>query len=157
MEALFVDRSVYRGPRPQTTQDWNTLSTMGVKLVLNLESGFFELSHARVNDEFLNVAMRGMVPAHLEMSDFLPPHFAEIVAALNLMKEFTSAGALVYVHCLHGVDRTGVICAAWRVLYGWSVEQAVQEMLRLGFHESFYWWWLPYIRKNLTNVKAGLK
>ena len=43
----------------------------------------------------------------------------------------------VLVHCHYGADRTGVLCAAYRVaVQGWSKQQAIDEMTRggMGFH-----------------------
>ncbi|MDY3552076.1 tyrosine-protein phosphatase [Gemmata sp. JC717] len=40
----------------------------------------------------------------------------------------------VYVHCTAGRDRTGTVCAVYRVDHdGWSPEQAVAEMRTFGF------------------------
>jgi protein tyrosine/serine phosphatase len=40
----------------------------------------------------------------------------------------------VYVHCLHGEDRTGTMCAIYRMTQeSWSFDRAYQEMLALGF------------------------
>jgi len=43
----------------------------------------------------------------------------------------------VFVHCEHGADRTGIACAAYRiVVQGWSKQQAIDEMVNggYGFH-----------------------
>jgi len=132
-----------------TKQDWDLIQSMGFTLVLNLESGFFELSHLRVNDEFQQLAQRNITPVHLEMSDVFPPTSTEIAAALSIIKRNTG---LTYVHCLHGVDRTGVICAAWRVAHGWTVNKAIDEMLLLGFHKFWYGWWLESVRERLASI-----
>ena len=40
----------------------------------------------------------------------------------------------VLIHCYHGADRTGLLCAAYRVLIeGWEIEDAVKEMVLGGF------------------------
>lgn len=47
----------------------------------------------------------------------------------------------VLIHCLHGSDRTGAAVAACRiVLEGWSVEQAVSELMEpeYGHHRTLY-------------------
>jgi tyrosine-protein phosphatase SIW14 len=43
----------------------------------------------------------------------------------------------VFVHCKHGSDRTGVMCAMYRVVVdGWSKQSAIEEMIKgdFGFH-----------------------
>lgn len=40
----------------------------------------------------------------------------------------------VLIHCYHGADRTGLLCAAYRVLIEeWTIEEAVREMVLGGF------------------------
>ena len=42
--------------------------------------------------------------------------------------------AVVFVHCLHGRDRTGLMTAAYRVVaHGWTADRAYEEMLACGF------------------------
>jgi protein tyrosine/serine phosphatase len=46
----------------------------------------------------------------------------------------------VLVHCLHGSDRTGTMCALYRIaIQGWSKEDALKEMVEggYGFHGVF--------------------
>lgn len=50
----------------------------------------------------------------------------------------------VLVHCYHGADRTGLLCAAYRVLVeNWTVEQAVREMVLGGF--GYHQVYRPYV------------
>ena len=40
----------------------------------------------------------------------------------------------IFVHCLHGKDRTGLMMAAYRVAFdGWDSQRAYAEMLDCGF------------------------
>ena len=46
----------------------------------------------------------------------------------------------VFVHCEHGADRTGVLCAMYRIaIEDWSPEDAAAEMTRngMGFNSLF--------------------
>lgn len=50
----------------------------------------------------------------------------------------------VLVHCQHGADRTGLMCAAYRVVVeGWDKDQAIAEMTTGGYHFSPFWGRLP--------------
>jgi len=41
----------------------------------------------------------------------------------------------VYMHCVHGKDRTGAMAALYRIeVTGWSSEKALAEMDRMGFN-----------------------
>ncbi len=42
----------------------------------------------------------------------------------------------IFVHCKHGADRTGMMMAFYRMTNeGWSVDDAYNEMDKLGFHK----------------------
>ena len=50
----------------------------------------------------------------------------------------------VLVHCLHGSDRTGAMCAAYRVVVqGWSKAEAIREMREGGYGHHKIWGHLP--------------
>lgn len=65
----------------------------------------------------------------------------------------------VFIHCFHGADRTGTLCAIYRIVFQkWDKEQAIKEMKKYGFH-----WWhsdlIDYVRKlDIEKIKkeAGL-
>ena len=68
----------------------------------------------------------------------------------------------VFVHCLHGADRTGTMCAAYRVVVdGWTKQQAIDEMTKGGYGFHPVWTNLPKLIENLDvekiKAKAGLK
>lgn len=47
----------------------------------------------------------------------------------------------ILVHCWHGSDRTGIVCAAYRiVMQDWTPDQALKELLdeRFGHHRLYY-------------------
>ena len=56
----------------------------------------------------------------------------------------------VLVHCQHGADRTGTMCAMYRILReGWTVDDAIDEMKNGGFGYHSVWGNLPrFIRKS---------
>lgn len=64
------------------------------------------------------------------------PERKEIVRFLQLV---TDPGRTpVLVHCQHGADRTGTMCALYRIaVQGWTKEDAIREMTEggYGFHE----------------------
>jgi protein tyrosine/serine phosphatase len=66
----------------------------------------------------------------------------------------------VFVHCQHGADRTGTMCAAYRVVIdGWTKQQAIDEMTKGGFNFHSVWTHLPkFIEKlDVEKIKAKLK
>lgn len=50
----------------------------------------------------------------------------------------------VLIHCYQGSDRTGLFCAAYRILQqNWSKEQAIAEMVRGGF--GYHWVYRSFV------------
>lgn len=57
--------------------------------------------------------------------------------ALDLLAE---AETPVLVHCSHGADRTGLVCALYRIHFqNWEKEEALAEMLEGGFGYHIFW------------------
>ena len=71
---------------------------------------------------------------HIRMTT-MNPDMDDIVRFLNIVTD--SNNTPVFVHCKYGADRTGTVCAIYRVIIqGWSREDAVEEMTQggYGFH-----------------------
>ena len=84
---------------------------------------------------------------------------AKVVAALRAMHEGIARGP-VLVHCHHGADRTGLICALYRMLeQGWSRQEATQEMILGGFGYHPIWANIPrYLaRVDLADLRERIK
>ena len=61
---------------------------------------------------------------------------ADVVAALRAIQTAQAQGP-VLMHCKHGVDRTGLIAAMYRVVVqDWSKEDALEEMTQGGYGEN---------------------
>jgi hypothetical protein len=75
-------------------------------------------------------------------------HEEDVVRFLQLATDKTRQP--VFVHCQYGADRTGVMCAAYRVAVdGWTKQQAIDEMTQGGF--GFHPWW-----QNLVTFINGM-
>jgi hypothetical protein len=67
----------------------------------------------------------------------------------------------VLVHCQHGADRTGTMCAIYRVaVQGWTKEEAIREMAEggFGFHRacSNLATWINAVDIDKIKRKAGI-
>src|SRR3569833_2304708 len=127
-----VSTNLFRGAQPGA-QGMIVLKSMGVKTVLNLRS--FHSDHGLVSSGDLKLARLHMKPWHAEDED--------VVAFLKIASDTNNLP--LFVHCQHGADRTGMICAMYRVVIcNWTKEDAIKEMKEGGFH--FYPGW-----RNLVN------
>ena len=131
-----VTTNLYRGAQPSAA-GMKELKAMGVKTVLNLRS--FHSDHGLVSSGELKLSRLHMKPWHAEDED--------VVAFLKIASDTNNLP--LFVHCQHGADRTGMICAMYRiVICGWTKEAAIQEMKDGGFH--FFPGWkdlVDYINK----------
>jgi len=79
-----------------------------------------------------DLAGLGFQYVHLPFAHAKPKE-ADVVAFLKVVEN--AANQPVFVHCQAGVDRTGMMTAAYRIVVeGWTKEDAVREMRATGFH-----------------------
>jgi protein tyrosine phosphatase (PTP) superfamily phosphohydrolase (DUF442 family) len=120
-----VGPNVFRGEQP-SKGGFRTLREMGVETVINLrpESDWERGVVEKLGFRYIYLPLPPLnAPTHDLTLEFLhtvtnPEH------------------GVVFFHCYHGVDRTGVMAACLRIARdGWDVEQALAEMRAFGFHE----------------------
>lgn len=131
MELKKVGDKLYRGPRPGSYAE---LAAAGVTAVVNLESGVYEATH---NDTYEHEKPEdfGLKAFDIRCSDITPPSRASVARFIAIVEQ----EKCVYVHCLHGRDRTGFMCAAYRMVKQyWSLAAATTELYSLGFHKIPY-------------------
>jgi len=129
-----VDRSVLlRGGRPSRS-GLKQLTKLGIKTVIDLR-------RRRLTSRAKN---KNLFTFHIPFS----PHKLTdqiVIKFLGIVKDPSYHPA--YVHCFHGTDRTGVLCAIYRIVcQNWEKEAAIAEMRLRGLH-----WWhqdlIDYIHK----------
>ncbi|MDB6076591.1 MAG: putative protein serine/threonine/tyrosine phosphatase [Akkermansiaceae bacterium] len=150
-----VSKNVYRSAQP-TAEGMRNLEAMGVRTVINLR--YFHSD----DPETAGTHLRAVRAPNLTWS----PDKKRID---GLMAEMTDPRhGPVLIHCQHGADRTGSICAIYRVrVQGWTVDEALREMTGGGYNYHPIWSNLPtWVRENapstgslatkpLGNVNAG--
>ena len=132
-----VSDKLYRSAQP-TAEGMKNLKQMGIRTVINLRS--FNFDQPEIADTDLAQEHIYMKAWHPEREDLI--RFLKI--ATNPKK------APMLVHCQHGADRTGAMCALYRVVVqGWTKEQAIREMTEGGFNFHEIWKNLPAWIKDL--------
>ena len=120
-----ISDALYRGAQP-TAEGFRELKKLGVRTVVNLRSFHSD------RDELKGTGLRY---AHI-YSQAWDPDDEDVLAFLKIVAD--PANQPIFVHCMHGADRTGWFVAFYRVVeQGWSVEDAWAEMQNFGHHEVF--------------------
>jgi protein tyrosine/serine phosphatase len=124
-----VDEHYYRGAQPEG-RDYADLAALGVKTVINLTS-----YDAEPNEQSLT-EQAGMRYVQIPMTGHVPPTAAQLEQFLGIVNDPTKQP--VYVHCVGGRHRTGVMTAAYRMATdAWTSDQAFREMKQYKFGFDF--------------------
>lgn len=116
---------LYRGEQP-TAEGMAELKKMGIKTVVNLREFHSD------RDELKGT---GLQYVHINCKAWHPEE-EDVLAFLKVVTD--PANQPVFVHCQHGADRTGMMCASYRIVeQGWPVEDAAKETHNFGFHKIF--------------------
>lgn len=146
----WVDTNLIRGPRPGGSDgpSLQQLRNSGVQTIISLQSGWWEWSHGELYAEDAEADALGITVHHIPISAFgRAPTMQQVKRVFKWIDAGKRSG-VVYVHCKHGVDRTGFVIAAWRVLKSsWSPQIAILEMMNIGFHRWNYFWWPRALRR----------
>jgi protein tyrosine/serine phosphatase len=124
-----VNDSYYRGAQPMG-DDYATLAKLGVKTIINLTSD------DAVADEASLAGKNGMRYVNIPMDTRRNPTTKEIEQFLSIVND--EASQPVYVHCVGGRHRTGVMTAVYRMTHdGITGKAAFQEMKQYKYGPDF--------------------
>ena len=140
-----VSDDLYRGAQP-TAECMKQLEKLGVKTVVNLRS---------VHSDSNEIKDTGLTYEHIVMTT-LKVDDKDVVRFLRIVNDGSQTP--VFVHCQHGADRTGTMCAIYRIaVQGWTKDEAVEEMTKGGFGFHSIWQNLPdFVRKlNVEEIKRN--
>jgi protein tyrosine phosphatase (PTP) superfamily phosphohydrolase (DUF442 family) len=132
-----VSADLFRSAQP-TAEGMREIYKLGVRTVINLRA--FHSDKDEIGE--VNLA-REEIP----MKTWRPTE-DQVVQFLRIVADKRRGPFLV--HCQHGADRTGVMCAVYRVVVeGWTKDEAIREMTReeFGFHTM--WGNLPVFLREL--------
>jgi protein tyrosine/serine phosphatase len=144
-----VNARLYRGAQP-TAEGIKELKKLGVKTIIGLRDKHSDkdlLGDSKIAFE------------HIPMKTWYPKE-ADVVRFLQIVTD--KKRQPVFVHCQHGSDRTGTMCAIYRIaVEGWTKPQAIDEMTKGGYGFHSVWTNLPKFIEKLdvkkVKEKAGLK
>lgn len=122
-----VSPNLYRSEQIEP-QGAKSLEQLGIKTVVSLRS--FHSDREKLRGTSLRYERISFETWNPESDEFR-----------RFLKIATDPGKTpVLVHCWHGSDRTGAMCAAYRVVVqGWSKKEAIREMREGGYGHHKIW------------------
>ena len=124
-----VNPTYFRGAQPKG-EDFANLASLGIKTLISLTSD------ETLENERALVEQAGLQLVKIPMSTRVAPTAGELSRFMAVVTD--PANQPVYVHCVGGRHRTGVMTAAYRMAHdGWSAEQAFKEMKQYKFGLDF--------------------
>ena len=127
-----VSPTLYRGARPDAN-GIEALAGLGVYMVVDLERwwlDWFNLGEGHA------VNRAGMAYRSIPCSPWHPKQ-ADVDQFIDYVQDpFVTP---IFVHCREGKDRTGMMCAIYRIaVMGWTKQAAIAEMYAFGYHADLY-------------------
>ena len=122
-----ISDELYRSGQPEK-EGFTELERHGIRTVLNLRE--YHKDTKKAAHTKLHLVAYPMAAGEVTVKDIE-----------NCLRIIESSPKPVLVHCWHGSDRTGIIVAAYRIVYeGWSVDEAEKEFRddTYGHHEFWY-------------------
>lgn len=122
-----LDKNVYRSEQPES-ESFESLATFGIKEVLNLRQH-------HTDDREASQTSLTLHQVKMSAGSVTEQQIYEALDKIN------KANGPILIHCWHGSDRTGVVSAAYRVVFqGWSKAAAVDEFVSggYGYHQSVF-------------------
>jgi tyrosine-protein phosphatase SIW14 len=124
-----ISPTYYRGAQPKG-RDYADLAKLGVKTLINLTSDDAS------PDEKALAESAGLGYVQIPMTTHVVPTMAQLAEFMKIVND--PAKQPVYVHCVGGRHRTGVMTAAYRMSHdGWTAERAFTEMKQYKFGADF--------------------
>jgi protein tyrosine/serine phosphatase len=121
-----VDEGYYRGAQPEG-RDYADLAALGMRTVIDLTGE----RETRATEPSL-VKRAGMKSFRIPMSTQSTPRPQDVEAFLRLVND--PANRPVFVHCVGGRHRTGVMTAVYRMTgEGWTADRDYEEMRKFRF------------------------
>jgi protein tyrosine/serine phosphatase len=127
-----ISDTLYRSAQPRR-RNLAALAALDIQTIVSLRA--FNSDRLRLDDS--NIALERIRINTWSIDD------DEVLRALQAIRAAQKRGPTL-IHCWHGADRTGVVCAAWRMaVEGWSKDDARREMFEGGFGYHTVWRNIP--------------
>lgn len=131
----WVTPNLATGPAPMSYDHLEHLRDEGVDAILNLCAEYCDLHDIESN--------QGFEVHYLPIEDEEAPQLQVLEEALAWLDEAIYLGKKVYVHCRHGIGRTGTVISAYLLRRGLGSKLVKQKIKQLRSQPAnFDQWWL---------------
>jgi protein tyrosine/serine phosphatase len=138
-----INENLYRSAQP-AREGMKNLEKLGIRTIINLRA--FHSDSDEIKGTRLNYRRLHIKTWHIEDED--------VIRVLKIVSNPKDAPYLI--HCQHGADRTGLMCAMYRIVFqGWTKNAAIEELKNGGY--GFHPIWTNII-KYIENIDIeGIK
>jgi hypothetical protein len=121
-----VSNDLYRSAPPASAEGMQNLGTSSLRIRTLVDLRWSRSKHDKVEGT-------GLLYEHIPIIGWpIFPNEKQVVKFLQIVTDKQRVPILV--HCRHGADRTGIMCAVYRVaVQGWTKKRALEEMIEGGF------------------------
>ncbi len=145
----WVTSHLGAGPAPHARAHLLALADQGIQCILNLCDELADLAHIERE--------AGFEVYHLPVIDEEAPELEALDKALDWLDEALFLGKRVYVHCRHGIGRTGTVINAYLLRKGLGHQLAYRTLRRFRSQPANYDQWRTVRRYAKRNSPLTLR
>ncbi len=137
------------GPAPLSHDALDDLHRQGVRAILNLCAEFTDLHTIE--------AAHGFEVYHFPIQDEAAPDLDDLENALAWLDEALYLGKKTYIHCRHGIGRTGTVLNAYLLRRGLGHGRAWWKLRKLSAQPANYNQWRAVRRYGITAPRLTVR
>lgn len=137
----WVTPQLATGPAPMSYDHLEHLKSQGIGAIMNLCAEYCDLPGIESHE--------GFEVYYLPVQDEEAPQLQALEDALSWLDEAIYLGKKVYVHCRHGIGRTGTIISAYLLRRGLGSKLVNQKIKNMRSRPANFnqWWFLRKLGK----------
>ena len=145
----WVTENIVVGRAPMSYNDLDYLRNQGIKAIVNLCGEFSDLHELE--------EQAGFEVFWLPTADETAPSLDAMEKGLEWLDEAVYLGKKVFIHCRHGIGRTGTFVTAYLLRRGFSLKKAGKLLKPTSANPSNFsqWWLLRKFGKQEGQLKIG--
>lgn len=149
-EVKTVNDLIHRSRMPKTWDEVSQIKALGIDTIINLQgSPLFRKKCVYFGKEKKLFEEYGIKVIYIPLHLFKVPTLFQLEEIFQTLLKLESK---VLIHCKHGVDRTGMAIAYFKIKKNaMSLDEAIKDMIHHGFHLRWFYWWIPHLKNYITS------